>query len=102
MEPATAEALWTLWWVWMALALGLGILEVLAPGFILLGFAIGAAFVGALLAIGGPLGGTLAGSFTMTLVLFAVFSLLAWLLLRRTMGVRKGQVKHWDRDINED
>lgn len=102
MEPLASEALWTLWWVWLAVALGLGILEVLAPGFILLGFAIGAALVGGLLALGGPVGGTLASSLATTLVLFALFSLLAWVLLRRTMGLRKGQVKHWDHDINED
>jgi hypothetical protein len=38
----------------------------------------------------------------LTLVVFAVFSLIGWIGLRRTMGVRKGQVKTWDRDINED
>mgnify|MGYP006169384639 CR=1 FL=1 len=32
---------------------------------------------------------------------FAVLSLGAWFGLRRTMGVRKGQVKLWDRDIND-
>ena len=30
------------WWVWMALALLLGLAEVLLPGFIFLGFAVGA------------------------------------------------------------
>ncbi|MEQ3714394.1 MULTISPECIES: NfeD family protein [Lentibacter] len=102
MDMMTGDGLWSLWWVWLALALGLGILEILAPGFILLGFAIGAAVVGALLALGGPLGAYLGGSFTLTLVVFAVFSLIGWIGLRRTMGVRKGQVKTWDRDINED
>ena len=27
--------------------------------------------------------------------------LLAWLVLRRVVGVREGQVKIWDRDIND-
>jgi len=102
MDMMTGDGLWSLWWIWLALALGLGILEILAPGFILLGFAIGAAVVGVLLALGGPLGAYLGGSFTLTLVVFAVFSLIGWIGLRRTMGVRKGQVKTWDRDINED
>jgi hypothetical protein len=35
--------LWHLWWVWLAAALGLAILEILVPGFIFLGFAVGAA-----------------------------------------------------------
>ena len=30
-----------------------------------------------------------------------IAQLLAWLALRRTMGVRKGQVKLWDKDIND-
>jgi hypothetical protein len=33
---------------------------------------------------------------------FAVVSLLAWLGLRRVLGIRKGQIKIIDRDINED
>ena len=32
---------------------------------------------------------------------FAVVSVAAWLVLRRTMGVREGQVKIWSRDIND-
>jgi hypothetical protein len=32
---------------------------------------------------------------------FAVASVLAWLALRRVMGVRQNQVKVWDRDIND-
>ena len=38
---------WSLWWVWMVGALLLAILEVMAPAQIFLGFAIGAAGVGA-------------------------------------------------------
>ncbi|WP_438990741.1 NfeD family protein [Lentibacter sp.] len=102
MDLVTGDGIWSLWWVWLAAAVGLGILEILAPGFILLGFAIGAAVVGVLLAVGGPLGAMLGGSFALMLAVFAVFSLIGWIGLRRTMGVRKGQVKTWDTDINED
>ena len=35
------------------------------------------------------------------ILIFAVASLVAWYILRRTMGVRQGQVKIWDRDIND-
>ena len=70
-------------------------LEVLAPGFIFLGFAIGAVVTGVLVGIGIP-----AGPAALILV-FAVVSVVAWLVLRRTMGVREGQVKIWDRDIND-
>ena len=38
MEPA----IWQLWWVWAAAAVAFAIAETLVPGFIFLGFAIGA------------------------------------------------------------
>ncbi|MDP3262686.1 MAG: hypothetical protein U1E06_07995 [Tabrizicola sp.] len=88
--------LMSIWWVWIVLGFALGVLEVLAPGYIFLGFAIGAVVTGALVGIGLAPAGVAALLFT-----FAVASLLAWLGLRRTMGVRKGQVKIWDKDIND-
>ena len=90
---------WSLWWVWMVGALLLAILEVLAPAQIFLGFAAGAAGVGLALLVGVP---GLAGSVPMLLLTFASRSLIAWLLLRPLMGVRKGQVKYFEHDINED
>ncbi|WP_212523061.1 hypothetical protein [Actibacterium sp. MT2.3-13A] len=88
--------MWALWWVWMAGAVALGILEIFAPGFVFLGFALGAALTGLLLAVG------LSPSLPWLLLIFAVVSLISWLGLRRAFGIRKGQVKIWDRDINED
>jgi membrane protein implicated in regulation of membrane protease activity len=88
--------LWQLWWVWMIAGAVLAILEILVSGFILLGFAIGAALTGLLLWLG-----VLGGSLATLILVFAVGSLLAWLALRRVVGVRHGQVKVWDRDINE-
>lgn len=85
-----------LWWVWMAAAVLLMVLEVLAPGFIFLGFAIGAAVVGLWLLAGYAI------AWVWLLLIFAVVSLIAWLVLRQVVGVRKGQIKLWDRDINED
>jgi len=90
--------IWSEWWVWMAAALVLAIAELLAPGFILLGFAIGAGVTG--LAVMAEFG-WLVDSLPRLLVLFALVSLLAWFALRRIVGVRKGQVKVWDTDINE-
>ena len=92
---------WDVWWVWVAGGIVLAILEVFAPGFILLGFAIGAVVVGILLAVGGSVAAWLTGSLPMMLLVFAVVSLVAWLVLRRLEGVRKGQKKLWDTDINE-
>lgn len=89
--------LWAQWWAWVAGGFVLGVLEVLAPGFIFLGFAIGAVLVGVLLGLGALSGASLPP----LLAVFALASLVAWVGLRRTMGVRKGQVKLWDRDIND-
>ena len=94
--------IWQAWWLWAIGAVVLGVLEILAPTQILLGFAVGAGVVAALLLVGGPLGAWAAGSLPLLLVIFSGVSLVAWLVLRPLMGVREGQVKHWDRDINED
>ncbi|MDO6727385.1 MAG: NfeD family protein [Cognatishimia sp.] len=86
----------TTWWLWLAAALILGILEMVLPGFIFLGFAIGAALVG--LAMLGPL--TLLSPSAIFLI-FAILSLASWLVLRRIFSLPKGQVKTFDHDIND-
>ena len=68
-----AEPFWLTWWVWLAAALALAILEVALPGFIFLGFAIGAAITGLLLLIPG-----LVPSLPVLLLIFAVLSLVRW------------------------
>ena len=88
--------LWQEWWVWIVFGVTLAVAEVVLPGFILLGFAIGAALVGFLLLIG-----VLGGNLFVLILIFAIASLISWIALRRLMGVRKGQVKIWDRDIND-
>jgi len=86
---------WSEYWVWLSGALVLAILEVMLPGYVLLGFAVGAAVVGGVLFVG-----LLGGSLPILLVAFAVISLLAWLGLRKVLGVRQGQVRNIDHDIN--
>jgi membrane protein implicated in regulation of membrane protease activity len=54
------------------------------------------------LLVGGPLAVWLGASVPVLLLAFAVVSLLSWLGLRRWLGVYRGQVKIFDRDINED
>ncbi|WP_108814046.1 NfeD family protein [Loktanella sp. Alg231-35] len=88
--------LWTEWWVWMSGALILATLEVLVPGYIFLGFAIGAAMVGFL-----TLFGISASGLALTLVIFAIFSLISYLVMRKVFGLRTGQVKIWDTDVND-
>ncbi len=88
--------IWTIWWVWIAAALVLAILEVLAPGFIFLGFAFGAAVVGVLFYFG------IAFSLPWALVITAFVALVSWVVMRQVFGIRKGQVKVIRHDINED
>ena len=61
-----------------------------------LGFAIGAFVLGVGLLVG------ISGlGLPITLVIFAVLSLLSYLGLRRVFGLKEGQVKIWHRDVND-
>ena len=88
--------LYSEWWVWMSAALALATLEVIVPAWLFLGFAAGALAMGLLLLLG------LTGmSLPVILVIFALLSLAAYLAMRKIFGLRTGQVKIWDRDIND-
>lgn len=89
--------MWMTWWVWAVAAFALVILEMLAPGYIFLGFAIGAGVL-AVIGIAGGLGQmTLAA----VLAIFAVASLIGYVALRRFVPGSRGNAKIWDRDIND-
>jgi len=90
------------WWVWALGAVALAFLEVVVPGYVFLGFAIGAAATAVVLLIGGPAAAAITGSVPLLALFFAVVSLVSWLALRRWLGIRAGQVTKFDRDINED
>ena len=83
------------WWAWVILGFILGILEVALPGYIFLGFAVGAVVTGVIVGLGITAGATA------LFLIFAVVSVVSWIALRRLIGVRQGQVKIWDRDIND-
>ena len=86
---------WLLWWVWVAVAIVLGVLEVLAPVFVFLGFSAGA--MGTALLVGLGLDTGIGG----TLLIFAVLSAGAYALLRMWLGTHKGNARIVERDINE-
>ncbi len=88
--------MWTTWWVWIVAGFALGVLEVIVPGFIFLGFAIGAVITGALIGIG-----VLGGSLPVAILVFALASLAAWWGLRQVLGRHEGQVKLWHKDVND-
>lgn len=88
--------MWATWWVWIVAGFALGVLEVIVPGYIFLGFAIGAVVTGALIGIS-----VLGGSLPVAILVFAVASLVAWLGLRQVLGRHEGQVKLWHKDVND-
>ncbi|WP_170480312.1 NfeD family protein [Ruegeria arenilitoris] len=91
-----ADPFWLTWWIWIAAAISLAILEVFLPGFIFLGFAVGGAATGILLLISG-----MTPTLPVLLLIFAALSLIVWLVLRRMFAMPHGQVKTFDHDINE-
>lgn len=94
--------MWAEWWVWAVAALGLGILEMLAPAYAFLGFAVGAGVVAVVLLVGGPAAGWIAGSLPLALLAFAAISAAAWGGLRAVLGAPGGSARRIERDINED
>jgi len=87
------------WWAWAIVALTFAFFEIMLPAFVFLGMAIGAASVSLFMLLGGA--EFLGGSVAATLVVFAVASLIATLILRRVFALPKGQVKTFDSDIND-
>lgn len=84
------------WWFWLVAGAALAALEVILPGFIFLGFAIGAAATGLLV-----LFGLLGTNVPMSLLIFALLSVAGFLVLRRIVGVTKHQKRIWTKDIND-
>jgi membrane protein implicated in regulation of membrane protease activity len=86
---------WLLWWVWIAVAIVLGLLEVIVPAFVFLGFSAGAFGTAILVVLGLDLG---VGG---TLLVFALLSAAAYAALRLWLGTQRGRAKIIEHDINE-
>jgi membrane protein implicated in regulation of membrane protease activity len=87
--------MWATWWVWVAGGVAIGVLELLVPAYVFLGFALGALATGALVGVG------MVGSLPLALMAFGALSLGAWAGMRALLGKRAGDVKIITRDINE-
>ena len=87
--------LWTIWWIWISAALLLGIIEVLVPGFIFLGIAVGAGIMAVIVALPGEL------DLAPTAALFAVLSLASWAVLKRAFKPKDDQTRVIHDDINK-
>lgn len=88
--------IWTTWWAWVVGGVLVGAVEVLLPGYVFLGFAMGAVAVGLLILIG-----VLGGNLAVMLLVFAVLSLAAWAALRAVFPYQSGEVRVVKRDINK-
>lgn len=87
--------LWSLWWVWLCAALAIAILELIAPGFIFLGIALGAAIMALVVGLAPGL------SLPALLAIFAALSLICWLVLRRLFRAPDDQTRVIHHDINK-
>ena len=91
------QTLHATWWAWAILALALACLEITVPAFVFLGMAIGAGCVALVMALGGA--GVVGAP--LSVLMFAMISLIATLVLRKIFSLPKGQVKTFDGDIND-
>lgn len=91
-----------IWWLWVVGGMAIGILELLVPGFLFVGFAVGGVVTGLILLLGVWPADWMALSLPNHLLVFSAVSVAVWIGLRLLVGVRTGQVTTFDRDINED
>ncbi|MGA9251781.1 MAG: hypothetical protein WBV78_12305 [Roseobacter sp.] len=89
------EAILSIWWMWIAAALVFGLIEVLAPGFIFLGFALGAIATGLVVGVG------YAPSSAALLAIFGAVSLLSWVGLRFAFRHQSSGAKLFKKDVND-
>jgi inner membrane protein len=89
------ENLAQVWWVWLCAALGLALIELVAPVSIFLGFALGA------LAMAGIVAFTTIDNTSALLALFAALSLIAWIVLKLAFKNQSSGARIVERDINE-
>ena len=86
----------SLWWVWLSAALVLGVIEMLAPGFIFLGFALAALVLSALAGLE-----MMPASVPVTLALFAIMALVAWIALRLAFRRQSSGAEIFTDDVND-
>ena len=86
----------SIWWVWLSAAIALAVLEVLAPGFIFIGFAIGALIMTAVVALFPT-----AMMAPAALALFTGLSLVAWIVLKQVFKSQSSGARRVNHDIND-
>lgn len=87
-------------WIWVALAVGLSILEMLLPGYVLLGFGAAAALVAGGLAMLPITDAPTLQNLFVLLILWAALALAVWFALSRVFGA-KARSRRAKGDIND-
>ena len=85
----------TIWWVWLCIALGMAILELLVPSFIFLGFALGGLAMAAIVAT------VTISNVPALLALYAILSLIAWIGLKAAFRKQSSGARVVTEDIND-
>lgn len=83
------------WWAWVAFGIILMLLELMMPSYLFLGFGFGAIATGIALS----LGVTMSAQYLM--LMFAIASLISWILLRQVFKLPTGSVQTFDHDVND-
>ncbi len=86
---------------WLAVAFAMGVIELVLPGHLFLGFATGAIIVAAMLFLGLEGWFTGVAGLTYLIAAYAAISLVSWFVLRRVLKAGPN-LRKVDRDINED
>ncbi len=89
------EQIATTWWIWLCLSLVLALIELLVPATVFLGFALGALATAVLVAV------LPVSNIPALLAMFALASLIAWLVLRLAFRRQSSGARIVKRDINE-
>lgn len=84
-------------WLWIIAGLLIALAELVLPGWFLLGIGLSTLAMGVLILVG-----VWTGSLPAALVITALMSGVAWLLLSRFARGSRGTQRVWHRDINDD
>ena len=88
-------------WIWLAAAAVLGIVETIVPGYVLLGFAIGAVVVGLSLFGLSEEAAALPYAPITLLAIWAALSIVAWLAVMGVFGRPARRRRAGERDLND-
>ncbi len=86
---------------WLAIAFAMGVVELVMPGYLFLGFATGAIAVAATLFLGLEGWFTGVAGLAYLVAFYAAISLVSWFVLRKVLKAGPN-LRKIDRDINED